>query len=432
MHPTPQAHAVLLLTLSFGKSAAGNARPLSNSEWARFAVWLRDHDLAPASLLDSGWRDLVAGWTDSAVPLGRLEALLDRGAALGLALEKWQRAGLWVLTRSDADYPARLKKRLGAKAPAALFGCGGRHLLNAGGIAVVGSREADDDDQRFAERLGKQVAGQGRTVVSGGARGIDQRAMLGALESEGTAVGVLADGLLRSATSAKYRKHLVSNDLALVTPFSPEARFHVGNAMSRNKYIYCLADVGVAVCSTPERGGTWHGAVENLKAAWVPLWVKPNDSEASGNSGLVERGARWLPARVEGPGSPFDVSALNATGLDRASPAAGPGSLADTGTGVTPAKSMPADGDGTRDESRPVRSHPDFYRLFLDWMGDVTAADPIGADDIAGRLGLKKAQAAAWLKRAIDEKRVRKLAKPVRYQATSLQSRQTSLLRDEA
>ena len=207
MHPTPQAHAVLLPTLSFGKSDAGNARPLSNSEWARFAVWLRDHDLAPASLLDSGWRDLVAGSTDSAVPLGRLE-------------------------------------------------------------------------------------------------------------SEGTAVGVLADGPLRSATSAKYRQHLVSNDLALVTPFSPEARFHVGNAMSRNKYIYCLADVGVAVCSTPERGGTWHGAVENLKAARVPLWVKRNDSEASGNSGLVERGARWLPARVEGPGSPFP-STKSASGSSR-------------------------------------------------------------------------------------------------------------------
>ena len=31
---------------------------------------------------------------------------------MGLALEKWQRAGLWVMTRSDADYPVRLKKRL--------------------------------------------------------------------------------------------------------------------------------------------------------------------------------------------------------------------------------------------------------------------------------------------------------------------------------
>ena len=302
MPPTLQAQAILLLTASLGSADVGHARPLSNSEWARFAIWLQDHDLAPDSLLDRGWRDVLAGWTDPAVPLVRLEALLNRGAALGLSLERWQRAGLWVLTRSDIDYPVRLKKRLRAKAPATLFGCGNRRLLNAGGVAVVGSREADADDLRFANALGRQAADQARTVVSGGARGIDQRAMLGALENEGTAVGVLADNLLRSATSAKYRKYLMSNDLALVTPFNPEARFHVGSAMARNKYIYCLAEVGVAVCSKPARGGTWNGAVENLDAAWVPLWVRPNDSPLSGNSGLVRRGALCLPPRV-GPDS---------------------------------------------------------------------------------------------------------------------------------
>ena len=403
MHPTPQAQAVLLLTASFGKSDSGNARPLSNSEWARFAIWLKDHDLAPVSLLDPGWQEIVAGWTDPAVPLVRLEALLNRGAALGLALEKWQRAGLWVLTRSDADYPDGLKKRLRAKAPAALFGCGDSRLLNAGGIAVVGSRKADDDDLRFAEDLGRQAAEHGRTIVSGGARGIDERAMLGALESGGRVVGVLADSLLRSATSAKYRKYLLSNNLALVTPFNPEARFQVSSAMSRNKYIYCLADVGVAVCSTPERGGTWNGAMENLKAAWVPLWVKRNDNPASGNAELVGRGARWLP-------SPF-----------------GPDSLL-----AMAATSEPADGAGSPDERRPDRNHPDFYRLFLDWLDVVTASEPVGANDVARRLDLNRTQATAWLERGIGEKRVRKLMKPVRYQAVRPQGRQASLLRNEA
>ena len=202
MVSTQQAQVILLLTASLGRPDSGHVRPLSNGEWARFAIWLKDHDLVPASLLDSGWRDVVSGWEDPAVPLARLEALLNRGAALGLALEKWQRAGLWVLTRSDVDYPERLKKRLRAKAPAALYGCGNRHLLNAGGIAVVGSRDAADEDLRLAKDLGRQAAEQGRTIVSGGARGIDQGAMLGSIESGGTAVGVLADGLLRAATSA--------------------------------------------------------------------------------------------------------------------------------------------------------------------------------------------------------------------------------------
>lgn len=426
---TPQDQAILLLTASLGRADAENARPLSNSEWARFAVWLKDHDLTPASLLASGWKDVVAGWTNPAVPLARLEALLNRGAALGLALEKWQRAGLWVLTRSDDDYPERLKKRLGARAPAALFGCGNRHLLKAGGIAVVGSRKADDEDLRFAEDLGRQAAEQGRTVVSGGGRGIDQSAMLGALEREGTAVGVLADNLLRSATSAKYRKYLGSNDLALVTPFYPEAGFHVGNAMSRNKYIYCLADAAVAVSSTPERGGTWNGAVENLKAAWVPLWIKRNDSPASGNAELVRQGAHVLQPRL-GSDTLLALAAGGgaANGPRPMIPGAG---RADGRTEVIRTTLELARGEGSEEETRPDGGQPDFYRLFLEWMDAATASEPIGAGDIAGRLDLKKTQVAAWLKRGMEEQRLRKLAKPVRYQSMRVQGRQPSFLPDK-
>src|SRR3990172_8427415 len=97
--------------------------------------------------------------------------------------------------------------------------------------------------------------------------------MLGALEHEGTVIGVLADSLLKAATSNKYRKYLVNNNLVLISPYYPEAGFNAGNAMSRNKYIYCLTDAAIVVQSGTE-GGTWNGAIENLKKEWVPLWVK--------------------------------------------------------------------------------------------------------------------------------------------------------------
>lgn len=427
MVPTPQAQAILLLTASLGSADSKNARPLSNGEWARFAIWLKDHELAPDSLLRGGWRDVVAGWTDPAVPLVRLEALLNRGAALGFALERWQRAGVWVLTRADAEYPVRFKKRLRARAPAVLFGCGNRRLLNAGGVAVVGSREADDDDLRFARELGEQAARQEGTVISGGARGIDQAAMLGALESDGTVVGVLADSLLRSATSTRYRKHLMSHDLALVTPFNPEARFHVGNAMSRNKYIYCLADAGVAVCSKPGRGGTWTGAIENLDASWVPLWVRRDDDSCSGNAELVKRGARWLPPHL-GPDLVIALSAASVPERCSGSPSAGVGHRADREPEVTLA--TPGATSGAGDAPDGCLGRPDFYRLFLDWMGAATASEPIAADDIAERLALKKTQIAAWLSRGIAEERVRKLTRPVRYAVAHRPDPQASLLRD--
>ena len=81
----------------------------------------------------------------------------------------------------------------------------------------------------------------------------------------------------------------------LVSPFNPEAGFNVGNSMTRNRYVYCLADAAVVISSDLQKGGTWNGAVEDLQARWVPLWVKRNGEENSGNSMLVQRGANQLP-----------------------------------------------------------------------------------------------------------------------------------------
>ncbi len=100
---------------------------------------------------------------------------------------------------------------------------------------MVGSRHASPEDLAFTTRLGAEAAVQGLSVISGGARGVDETAMLGALGREGTAVGILADSLLRAATSARFRPSRLNGNLALISPFNPEAGFEVGNAMARNK-----------------------------------------------------------------------------------------------------------------------------------------------------------------------------------------------------
>jgi predicted Rossmann fold nucleotide-binding protein DprA/Smf involved in DNA uptake len=159
-------------------------------------------------------------------------------------------------------------------------------LLNGGGLAVIGSRNVNDEDLAYSRNLGALAAGEGYSIVSGGARGVDEASMLGALEAEGTVIGVLADSLLRACTSAKYRKYLLANNLVLISTFYPEAGFNAGNAMQRNKYIYCLSDAAIAVQSGT-KGGTWSGAMENLKKQWVPLWVKRTADTLAGNSAIV-------------------------------------------------------------------------------------------------------------------------------------------------
>ena len=440
-----QAKAVLLLTSHFAKSENDGPKPLSAKEWARFALWLKDHGLQPESLVTGDARQLLSTWMDRTITLDRIEQLLGRGGALGFVLEKWHRAGLWMLTRSDQEYPERLKTRLKLESPPVLIGCGNKGLINKGGVAVVGSRDATDEDLSFATELGADAASQGYSIVSGGARGIDQSAMLGALEREGTVIGVLADSLLRSATSAKYRKHLRSNDLVLVSPFNPEAGFNVGNAMARNRYIYCLSDTAVVVSSGREKGGTWNGAIEDLKARWVPLWVKPTSQSESGNSELVQRGANWFPDdgsdlailfdAYEPEREPSSVTGALPLGtaqqqepMPREKPVGQKQSAENKEAEAGPSEELGAEASLTPDPGS--LDDVTFYDLFLYKMAILTADTALSVDDISRRLDVSKAQLGTWLKQAVAEKRVKTLTRPVRYRWAASEPTQASMFDD--
>ena len=288
--------AILLLAAQFSLPTSGVPTPLTALEYGRFAAWMRQAQFQPKDLFHQ-MPEILAQWQDpkKKVTADRLSYLLGRGMAMGLALEKWQNAGIWILTRADKGYPKGLKKHLAESAPPVLFGVGDKNLLNKGGLAVLGSRNIGEQETVFTETIAKQAALEGLNVVSGGARGVDETAMLAALEIEGSAIGVLANDLFKNALSGKWRKYLKLDQLALITPFYPEGRFQVGNAMARNKYVYCLADHALVVRSEKGSGGTWAGATENLKDShqWVPLFVA-NPSDAEGNIALRGMGANLI------------------------------------------------------------------------------------------------------------------------------------------
>ena len=101
--------------------------------------------------------------------------------------------------------------------------------------------------------------------------------MNGAVSRGGVAVGVTVDPRERLGRK-ELRSAIADELLTLATPFHPSARWHAGNAMSRNRLIYALAQAAVVVASSPEKGGTRSGALENLKANWVPLLVRDDGS----------------------------------------------------------------------------------------------------------------------------------------------------------
>jgi predicted Rossmann fold nucleotide-binding protein DprA/Smf involved in DNA uptake len=293
---SPNTQAILLLTapLIAGRNQA-QADFLTPGEYRGLVRFLRERQRQPADLLASDGEALI-GERQSLVDRDRLKRLLGRGFLLSQAVERWQARSIWVVSRADAKYPRRLKSRLREDAPPVLYGCGDLSILETGGLAVVGSRQVDEELIAYAEGIGRLAAGARRTLVSGGARGVDQAAMRGALEAGGQAVGVLADSLERAVLNREHRNPLMSGKLALVSPYDPAAGFNVGHAMQRNKSVYALADAALVVNADYQKGGTWAGAVEQLeKLKLVPVYVRSHGQIGKGLEALRQRGALPWP-----------------------------------------------------------------------------------------------------------------------------------------
>lgn len=291
---SPATQAALLLCSPLRAGRNKDVQPLSIGEFNELEKQLQRVGAGLERLLEPDAAALLKqiGLT---VDAEKITTLLGRGFMLSMAVETWQSAGVWVVSRGEPDYPERLH-RLKQNAPPLIYGCGERKNLSRGGLAIVGSRDVDGPGEEFTRRAAASSAREEMQVVSGGARGVDQLAMLAALEAGGTVVGVLADSLLRSATSGHARESIQDGRLTLISAFDPEAGFNVGNAMQRNKQIYALADFGLVVSSGYNEGGTWSGAIEQLeKLRLTPIFVRAGDDVPEGNRQLLRRDALSFP-----------------------------------------------------------------------------------------------------------------------------------------
>ncbi|MGI8486409.1 MAG: DNA-processing protein DprA, partial [Thermomicrobiales bacterium] len=258
------------------------------------ARWLQSEGHSCLELLEQPAR-ILEGWEDRRITNERVMRLLDRGTIVDRKIESWRGSGVWIVGRADADYPQLLKRRLEESRPPVLFGIGNPLNLDRDGTAIVGSRDATMQTLRIAETLGMRAAREGKTVISGGAHGIDERAVQGAFLAGGNALVVLGDSLLKNAQKNHYEEFLENGALTLVSSYSPDVGFTAGNAMGRNRLIYCLAEDAIVVASVNGIGGTFGGAQEAVRRGWGKIWVVPTGDPRSGNPLLVENPDQWLP-----------------------------------------------------------------------------------------------------------------------------------------
>jgi len=125
-------------------------------------------------------------------------------------------------------------------------------------VAIVGSRSATSRGRHIAESLGRGLAREGATVVSGLARGIDGAAHRGALAiTAGGAIAVLGSGLLDiyPRQNKGLAERIVAAGGAVISEYVPDAPPLRGHFPERDRLISGLAQ-GVVVVEASRRSGS--------------------------------------------------------------------------------------------------------------------------------------------------------------------------------
>ncbi len=208
-----------------------------------------------------------------------------------------EQAGVLVLTRDDADYPALLAEI--HDPPLCLYVRGAPEAVarTRGGIAIVGSRRTTSYGVMMAERLATAASVAGWPVVSGLARGIDTVAHQGTLAAGGTTIGVLGCGLayVYPQENLDLARRIVAEGGALVSEFPMTCRPDKRNFPMRNRIISGLTRGTIVVEAGFQSGSliTAATALDQGRAVFaVPGRV--DSPQSRGCHALIRDGARLV------------------------------------------------------------------------------------------------------------------------------------------
>ena len=196
-----------------------------------------------------------------------------------------------ILVANRPDFPRLLLEI--SDCPPVLFMRGTWQGDDAHGLGIVGSRNATPYGLNVAERLSRELAENGVTVISGGALGIDAAAHSGALDAGGRTIAILGCGIdINYPRQNEEIFERIINSGAVISEYalgsSPESfRFP-----QRNRIISGLS-LGTLVVEAPRQSGSLitarYAAEQGRTVLTVPANIdRPN---SLGSNDLLKDGA---------------------------------------------------------------------------------------------------------------------------------------------
>ena len=204
----------------------------------------------------------------------------------------------------DDFYPDRLKKMNMDEVPAILFFKGNYNLLKNKCVGFTGSRRVSDSGIRITDSSARQLSSEGITVISGYANGVDLTAHKAALQSGGSTVFVIVEGILKNRVKGEIRELLNDKNHLFVSQFLPNLTWLASNAMKRNHTIIGLSDAMILI-ESGLNGGTFNAGKLSLKNK-KPLFVVEygvSKTTAEGNDYFLEHGG--VPLKGDKNGKPI-------------------------------------------------------------------------------------------------------------------------------
>lgn len=384
-------------------------KPYTLTQWNRLAKIIMNSSLQkPSALLNIKKEVLRDELLLSDAEINRIDFLLKRGGNIAIEIERLESLGIYITTRAEENYPNRLKKTLKKYSPPIIYYSGNLDLANRKAVAIVGSRDVDNDGVLFTKKFASKCAREGYVIVSGGAKGVDSIAENTSITENGCAISIVSNNLNKKIKEKSVRNAILEGRLLVMSTVNPDAHFTVYRAMDRNKYIYGLSQYAVVVSSSYDKGGTWNGATENLKRKWVPLYVRNDEGIPLGNKKLMELGGKpinlkaieesnisieeFFKNNIEKKYNQEEIHQLDIYSINK--------------------KSENQEISKVMEENNSKSL--DVYDLVLPYIKQAIV-EPKNQKELSEILNVNRTQISTWIKRAMEENEIKKLSNPVRY-----------------
>ena len=201
-------------------------------------------------------------------------------------------AGVRTIQRGEPGWPSAFETL--PDPPRAIFVRGDPALLEARGVAIVGTRECSSEGWEWTHTAAGRLAEEGLVVVSGMARGIDAAAHRGSLDASGDTIAVLGCGVdvAYPEENAELMDRVAVSG-AVVSEHPPGTQPRPWNFPRRNRLLAALSEAIIVVEARLRSGAlvTARLALDLGKEVFVvPGW--PASPLSAGPLALLRDGAR--------------------------------------------------------------------------------------------------------------------------------------------